>query len=487
MANGVDELEVFIAALRISFITCSVTNGSPESLRQGIEAFREALGHRSSSTTSPSPTKAFAQKRDHDHHSGSSGFAQAEDHISSASTVWSCDDRIDALTKQIELVNTEVREGTSEIRELIQSVKELKAEVNDLRSTLTASKPLLSSEVHPSSPTPVETAGNTSARLTLTREAQDNSSLDPYSRSTSSPSGFDLQASLQRDTPLSVHALRPPVTVPSTTFPGPVPATELPTPPPPSSGGNPVEVLVQGHSQTPAPGDSTNSAGPVYSVSMDVPGIVVPEAEDPMPTLSSSQPQNRTSQPGSGPGLQGEDEVAKTVESGACVPNYEATIGDDGNGSKISEVADPPAIATAMQYFGGSGEELGFSYGDKISILNSPNTPVGWMYGERVETRRGIFLARYVKETSDLEVQELLIWDGPSRNFKATEPSPGPPDIKVAVRNSSSSSPGELYLRVGDRITILDSPDTPDGWMYGEIAEKRRGIFPARLVALNKD
>lgn len=35
-------------------------------------------------------------------------------------------------------------------------------------------------------------------------------------------------------------------------------------------------------------------------------------------------------------------------------------------------------------------------------------------------------------------------------------------------------------LRMGDSITIRDSPDTPDGWMYGEIAEKRRGIFPGR-------
>lgn len=81
---------------------------------------------------------------------------------------------------------------------------------------------------------------------------------------------------------------------------------------------------------------------------MDVPGIVVPKAEDPVPALFSGQPQSRTSQPGSG--LQGEDEVAETAESGACVPNHEGTIGgDDDNGSKGSQVADLPVIATAVQ------------------------------------------------------------------------------------------------------------------------------------------
>lgn len=81
---------------------------------------------------------------------------------------------------------------------------------------------------------------------------------------------------------------------------------------------------------------------------MDVLGIVVPEAEDPMPALSIGQPQNRTSQSESG--SQGENEVAETAESGACVPNPEGTVGgDDGDGSKISEIADSPVIATAMQ------------------------------------------------------------------------------------------------------------------------------------------
>lgn len=69
MTNRVDELEAFIVALRLSFITSSATNGSPESLRQGIEAFREALGRKNTSTTGPSLTEAYGQKRDYGHHS----------------------------------------------------------------------------------------------------------------------------------------------------------------------------------------------------------------------------------------------------------------------------------------------------------------------------------------------------------------------------------------------------------------------------------
>lgn len=36
---------------------------------------------------------------------------------------------------------------------------------------------------------------------------------------------------------------------------------------------------------------------------------------------------------------------------------------------------------------------------------------------------------------------------------------------------------------MGDRITILDSPDTPVGWLYGEIVENRRGIFPGKFIS----
>lgn len=41
-----------------------------------------------------------------------------------------------------------------------------------------------------------------------------------------------------------------------------------------------------------------------------------------------------------------------------------------------------------------------------------------------------------------------------------------------------ASNEGEIRLERGDKITILDFPDPPEGWLYGEISETRRGIFP---------
>ncbi|KAG8927259.1 hypothetical protein FRC00_002181 [Tulasnella sp. 408] len=447
MTSGVDELEAFIAALRLSFITSSSTAGSPESLRQGIEAFREALGRRSTSTTTPSPTEEFAEKRDSDHHSGPSGFAQAEDHISSASTVWSCDDKpgIDALTKQIELISSEVREGTSQIRELIQTVKELKTEVRDLRSTVSVSPAVSSSEVHLSSPAPIRPALQASAGSALIREVQGES--------------------------LVVSTPSPPITLRSFTPPNPLPVAEPP--------GSRPELP-----QTAAPVTLTCSSETSHPVFINVPAIVAQEAEDPKPTLSRNKPQDSTFPRVAS--SEGKNKVTTAKESEACDPIHEDIVeGQDVKGPNSKDAGlhpESPVIATAISYCSNSWseEELEFRPGDQITILNSPNTPVGWMYGERVNlARRGIFLDRYVREMSDPEVKRLLsVYPSISENFSATEPSAGSKTIRVAIHFSNGSSKGELDIRAGDRITILESQDTPDGWMYGEIVEKRRGIFP---------
>ncbi|KAG8912478.1 hypothetical protein FRC00_004420 [Tulasnella sp. 408] len=448
MTSGVDELEAFIAALRLSFIASSSTAGSPESLRHGIEAFREALGRRSTSTTTPSPTEAFAQKRDYDDHSGPSGFAQAEDHISSASTVWSCDDKpgIDALTEQIELVNSEVREGTNQLRELIQTVKELKTEVRDLRSTLAASPIVSSSEVQPSSPTPIRAAFQAPAGSALIRKVQGES----LAVSTPSP-------------PITVRSFTPPYPLP-VAEPRPLPLIPSPVPAPassPSAGSTPAP------SQTAAPVALNCSSDSVHPVSMNVPVIMALETEDPKPTLSSNKSQDNKSE--------------------ACNPVHECAIeAEDVKGPNSKDAGlhpELPVVATAISpcypsLF--STEELEFDSDDQITILNSPNTPAGWMYGERVKpARRGIFLAQYVREMSDPEVKRLLGYSHLiAEDFSATEPSAGSTTIRVAIKSSNGSSEGELSIRTGERITILEAPDTPDGWMYGEIVEKRRGIFP---------
>lgn len=64
MTGGVDELEAFIAALRLSFLTSSTIAGSPDGLRQGIAAFRETLRPRGPLVTSSVSTEAYEQKED---------------------------------------------------------------------------------------------------------------------------------------------------------------------------------------------------------------------------------------------------------------------------------------------------------------------------------------------------------------------------------------------------------------------------------------
>ncbi|KAG8912612.1 hypothetical protein FRC01_004996, partial [Tulasnella sp. 417] len=97
MTDGVDELEAFVAALRLSFLTSSTALGSSESLRQGIAAFRESLRPRAPFASDTTPTRADAdtRKEDNVYNSDSNMFAQAGEPISSSSTSWSGDDKID--------------------------------------------------------------------------------------------------------------------------------------------------------------------------------------------------------------------------------------------------------------------------------------------------------------------------------------------------------------------------------------------------------
>ncbi|KAG8913785.1 hypothetical protein FRC01_004388 [Tulasnella sp. 417] len=483
MTSGVDELETFIAALRLSFLTSSSTAGSPEGLRQGINAFRETLRPRSTSTT-----EAHAQKSDHDHHSRSGLFALAEEPISSASTVWSCDDRIDALTKEIELVNSEVREGTGGIRELIQSVKELKTEVRELRSALAASKIVVNSETCPSSPTPIRTTATASASSTLVQEVQGGSS--PGQCSANAPASLgpgSLARFLQEDTPLIVPHPLPSVMVRTPTPPCPPPVAEPAPPripsPVPAPAPCPVSVATSAHPQTSAAVDQTCSSGQVHPPFTCASGIMAPAVEDSRPASSSDKPQNTICDSVSG--LENGSEVANPKEGRDRDPNRgdsaEAENLDANKVSDVAEYSDPPVVATAVAYYGGcsSEGELEFETGDKITILESPSTPVGWMYGELIEpARRGIFMAQYVTDLSDPKANPTSQGTWFKQNFEATEPGPGSLAIRVAMRGSNGLLKGELRIRLGDRITILDSPDTPDGWMYGEIVEKRRGIFP---------
>ncbi|KAG8957182.1 hypothetical protein FRC00_004366 [Tulasnella sp. 408] len=512
MTSGVDELGAFIAALRVSFLTSSSAIGSPESLRQGIEAFRDALRPTNTLTTHPSPAETCAPEREHGHHSGLGALAQAEEPISSASTIWSLDDRIDALTKQIGLVDAEVREGTSRIRELIQSVKELKTQVNDLSSALVASEITASaSEVDLSRTTVKDSASSNPAR-----EARVDPSPSKHSGEVFAPSLPEMRASFHSNTaaPPKSSAPTSAVTIRSGSFPkppllsalsrpiedgvrprsGPERSASQPDgahsfsdtpsrPPPPLR--SPVAAPTPACTPVTASGDPARSHGPRHRVNQSVQATVSPKAKDLKLASSTIDLQDRKFPLASG--LEAGEGVVKIMESQASLP----TGGDkEGSVSKVTEFPpQPPVIATVVTgYLGDNEGELRATHGDKITVLDSPETPAGWIYGEIVTTRRGIFLARHVKELSRPETEKTLNSDIYSGNSEHTEQSTESPVIVTAVHGIRLIRSGELLYSRGDNITVLKPPETPPvGWMYGELVDKRQGLFPARYVTFEND
>ncbi|KAG8922255.1 hypothetical protein FRC00_007645 [Tulasnella sp. 408] len=133
--------------------------------------------------------------------------------------------------------------------------------------------------------------------------------------------------------------------------------------------------------------------------------------------------------------------------------------------------------------------ELRFGKGDKIVILESPNTPVAWMHGEVTEKRRGIFPARYVQELSSSDVKDQSDNNRTSENSEATDSNSESSVLVTALKSYVALllKPSDLALSPGDKVTILNAPGTPVGWMYGEIVKQRRGIFPAQYVSIDKD
>ncbi|KAG8922643.1 hypothetical protein FRC00_007178 [Tulasnella sp. 408] len=266
MTSGVDELEVFIAALRLSFLTSSTVAGSPEGLRQGIAAFRQALGPRGPLVASVATPDTYGQKEDDINNTGLDTFAQAGEPISSSSTEWSGDDRIDVAsiaTKQIELVQNEI-------------VKELKAEVRDLRSALEASKSVASSEGTTPSSAPGKTEVHPWANPTPVYEPR----VDAFPErspgvvpSAAALSAVPLPQSLPVLTPSDSDSILTSKSSPLTALKSSA-ATELPSPPSaPSQSLSPapcpVEPSAAAQTSTTVPADPVSSSGRIAPASID--------------------------------------------------------------------------------------------------------------------------------------------------------------------------------------------------------------------------
>lgn len=201
-----------------------------------------------------------------------------------------------------------------------------------------------------------------------------------------------------------------------------------PRPPPPLP--SPVAAPTPACTPATASGDPARSHGPRRRVDQSVPETVSPKAEDLKLPPSTIDLRDRIFPLASG--LEAREGVAKIMEYKASLP----TDGDkEGSVSKVTEFPpQSPVIATVINgYLGGNQEELRATRGDKITVLDSPETPAGWIYGEIVTTRRGIFLARHVKEISRPETEKTLSSDRYSGNSEHTEQSPESPVIVTAV------------------------------------------------------
>ncbi|KAG8919932.1 hypothetical protein FRC01_001021, partial [Tulasnella sp. 417] len=518
MTSAVNELETFVAALRLSFLTSSSTACYSENLRGSIEEFRETLRSRSGLATSPSPTELSAQKGDAGHLSGLGAFPRTEESISATSTVWSDDGRIGVasqLTKQIELINIEVRQSANQICELVQGMTELKSEIRALRSALVPVVPAANSEGHALPGTLCQPAVQDSPSLVLVRETKADPSLKERSRpsnprrsTAADPRSLpqvppNTSASNSIVTPLSFVSLEPPLVsvfrnqVKDDTYvlrkydafkaakPSSPPYRPFQTPPPAPCAATVLRASV--YARTATAGDLTRSSSPAPPVSTTVPVSVPPRGEDLESATSSGKPQELKGQPESRPAAT--NRVGKGTKFRPYVPDGQGKgkgkdIGDSKSSQATGSHLESPVIATILTtyYDAGIEGEITVKEGDKVTLLNSQDAPLGWTYGETIQTRKGIFLARHVRQRSGPETNTPPNLDDGSGNSEVRERSLEPRVIATALYSTTPGS-GQLRLCSGDEIEILDSPNTPVGWMYGQIVKRRRGIFPSPLIA----
>ncbi|KAG9037833.1 hypothetical protein FS837_001366 [Tulasnella sp. UAMH 9824] len=346
-----------------------------------------------------------------------------------------------------------VREGTSQIQELIQSVADLKNEVKNLRSALAASEPVTSNEAHLKSQPSSVNATDRRTNVTPEGAAQGNSSSEGHS---------GIASSLSLSTGAILGPKRP--------APKAKKAAGLPRVPSQSTSLTPSPITVSIPAETPNPQAASST--------IEKP---VPTSPNAISKSCTCQAINRLAKEGS----------SRTQKCSTCSLNDGGQVEagdaeDSGNFEDKETKPKAPIIATAVKYFSAYNEgEIDLRPKDRITILDSPDTPVDWMYGEVVETRRGIFPAQHVRELPRPNTKERLNDDSDIEDSEATELPPKTPIIVTAVSSFQASKRGELSLHPQDAITILTSPDTPFGWKYGEIVKTRRGIFPARYVTLD--
>ncbi|KAG9016371.1 hypothetical protein FRB90_003080 [Tulasnella sp. 427] len=356
--------------------------GSPDDLRQGLAAFRQAL-------TSPSLADSLNPNLKDSNRSEDSG--RDGEPASAVTTACSCHDVLDLTQKlsQIDVFIGKVREATDQIHVFTQSVKELNLEMRELRTGMASAQSGGGHKEDDSTCLPSEDASkrclNTGTPVLATQE--------------------EFPASRNQDE--SGHA--PPTDPPLTTDEG-----------NPSDSNSGISA-------------SASHIG-CFAFATTPSATVETEGPDDCPRVTSNA-------------------------VGSAMPR-----------PKI-------AYATASYTPWYASSDLRLSAGDRIALLDQPDTPEGWLYGEITETSRGIFLTQHVREISEKDPN--------------TEAKTGPGAITMVAKSTHSTSRnGELDLWVGESVIVLPAPSNisvPVGWMYGETARSRRGRFPAVYVRVEEN
>ncbi|XP_069130793.1 SH3 domain-containing protein 19-like [Argopecten irradians] len=154
-------------------------------------------------------------------------------------------------------------------------------------------------------------------------------------------------------------------------------------------------------------------------------------------------------------------------------PNMEKiSQNSDKEESSLGHESDLPLSGTlycvAVHAFNGEGdEELSFSEGDRIQILENIGTD--WCRG-KLHDRCGIFPLNFVKKEEAVSES-----DKPPVEDKLTAL------VGIALYDFDTMEPNELALKVGDRVVLSDFVSEASDWRWGEL-NGRRGMFPAAFV-----
>ncbi|BHF68263.1 hypothetical protein SprV_0301129600 [Sparganum proliferum] len=196
-----------------------------------------------------------------------------------------------------------------------------------------------------------------------------------------------------------------------------------------------------------------------------------------------------------------EDKKRKASMAAAAAALTASATAKSANSSTLSSGPTETYVAL-YSYTPSSSDELAFTVGDKILVHKNPREGVGdgWLYGE-LNGKRGLVPATYVKSQPAHEIFPAAISDPfapvmPSQtetgdsalvasatvdeDQKRLTSTSTPLFTCIALYDFKGHLPGDLSLKVGEKVNILNEKD---GWYEGvSLHSHQSGMFPANYV-----